>query len=1186
MDVAGLYIGLEDRNSLAVLGKLSNLLIHESVPLLGFEDQLELIESKLREVAAGDYIFYLKNFGDIVRDIEEVIDVLATLADEKRAYIEIFPSFLVVFGFNQRSGDVQASFERGIFLIHCALALNDLIHQYKLKGKLDEIRYEIFSSRRTLRGGGSWRGSLPKELESSETIISPVLEKTIALSNQRDVSPAVRKKARKLRDNFTVLQVCLNYLESKELSEHGMSWVEKICDVSRSAEDVISLFMCGRKDLSKSWKGHNFLNVVSAFDNFNSQKKLGQEVDRINSRLEDIIRSRSDEDLIASAKPTFPRQFAPRRPINKSPPPPPPPCIAGSDSRADTESSTFAASGSSSGNDVFSSLSDEDFDDNEEDVKLPEQTQLKCLGQLVSNLQGDQITKPLLPSFQKEQTQHSTMSSSDDTTIVSTMTSLGDDEQVDITGFEQDADDIMEMLLKDDPNCHTISIVGIEGIGQKEVAKLVYEHPATRNHFPHRAWVPRPLFNDLIEQIVGEKIDIGYYHRYRNGYLHLLNQMFKAKKYLIIIDKVYSTNLWDDIREAFDGLSNGTRVVFITYETNFFFPGQRRTPEVSERNFIYRLHLRNDDESWVLFTRSLKMSIHPDLLKLKRQILRRCGGLPTIIQKLAGQLSEKDATLEEWSSVLEQLSHDKEPWKGALCKINKELPLYLRRCLFYFGLFPQDLEIPARRLIALWVAEGLGRQKGDKESPESVSEKCLMELVDQNVIQVAKKKLNGKIKTCRLPHSLRVHWLSKAKEASFIPDNSSSSSSDSRGIIRRLADHLDPEDPSYNDIHGKGNNSSRYSRYRDVISFLSFDNREGIKAGEDLGNFLDRCICTQSFHFLWVLDLERVYKPKLPKAIGQLIRLRYFGLRSTYLVILPFFINKLLNLQTLDLKRTHINTIPSSIWKMKKLRHLFLDDSSRSMFLPRPKSSTLVDLQTLWGACLDEESPVKNGLDTLLNIKKLGLKCRISVPPKTEAMSSQLDAIANWILSLKGLQSLRLKSFDESNKPWNLHLDSLSGHVDLCSIYLAGKLKNQHLISEFPKNLIELTLSASGLVEDPMQALDKLPNLKIVILLLGSFIGKRMLCRFGGFPKLEVLKFKKLMQLEEWNVEEGALPSLKDLEIESCSNLKMISAGLRLVSTLREVKLAKMPMIASKIKDHQGEEWNKIAHARNVCIED
>ncbi|KAF2300259.1 hypothetical protein GH714_011118 [Hevea brasiliensis] len=407
-----------------------------------------------------------------------------------------------------------------------------------------------------------------------------------------------------------------------------------------------------------------------------------------------------------------------------------------------------------------------------------------------------------------------------------------------------------------------------------------------------------------------------------------------------------------------------------------------------------------------------------------------------MIKKLGGLLSDKDATYEEWSRVLEQLNQNEGPWSGTLSEINKNLPLYLRRCLFYFGLFPEDFEIPARRLICLWVAEGLGRQKGNMEPPERVSEKCLIELANQNIIQVTKKKLNGKISRCRLPDALQVHWLSKAKEANFLQDN-----------------------------------------------------------------------------------------------IG-------------------------INLST------------------------------NSLFVPRPKDGSLVDLQTLWGAFIDEDSPVRNGLDTLRRITKLGLKCKTSVSSQNEALSSQLVTVANWVMNLKHLQYLRLKSYDESGQPWDLYLQTLLNHKDLCSLYLVGKLKNQLLVSELPQSLIELTLSASEMAEDPMQTLDKLPNLTILRLFSRSFTGKKMVCSSGGFTKLEVLKFWELESLEEWDVKEGALPSLKDLEIRSCGNLQMLPDGLKLVRTLRELKLTRQPELSSRIRDNQGEDRNKIIHARHVYIED
>ncbi|KAE8663311.1 putative Nucleic acid-binding, OB-fold-like protein [Hibiscus syriacus] len=87
-------------------------------------------------------------------------------------------------------------------------------------------------------------------------------------------------------------------------------------------------------------------------------------------------------------------------------------------------------------------------------------------------------------------------------------------------------------------------------------------------------------------------------------------------------------------------------------------------------------------------------------------------------------------------------------------------------------------------------------------------------------------------------------------------------------------------------------------------------------------------------------------------------------------------------------------------------------------------------------------------------------------------------------------------------------------------------------INELPKynllspNLAYVKLSFCRLEEDPMPTLEKLPNLRILKLDSGALVANKILCSAQGFPKLESLEVKCLENLEEWNVEEGALPSL------------------------------------------------------------
>jgi Leucine-rich repeat (LRR) protein len=670
----------------------------------------------------------------------------------------------------------------------------------------------------------------------------------------------------------------------------------------------------------------------------------------------------------------------------------------------------------------------------------------------------------------------------------------------------------------------------------------------------------------------------------------MLQNFLKGKRYLIVLDNIPMAGVWDDLKGAFPDELNGSRIVITTRDM--------AVPQNADsRTFQYKLHLRSIDESWTLFTNTLKVDVPQEQEKLVREKVMSCGGLPLAIVNMGKLLREKLTTNVKWSRALNELKGEKfttnvewsGPWLEISNKVSRDLPLELKGCLHYFLLFPEEFEIPARRLITLWVAEGFLRLGRGGESPEHFAERYLMELIDCNMVQVTKRKPNGKVRTCRLPGALRK-LLSESLEDKISKGkvNTASKSSTSIQWNRWIVDHNNITDTSFNHIHGDNTDTATLQgSYRKSLSFMSFDYREGSQPGEKIGNFLDRCISCRCFLLLRVLDLERVFRPQLPKVLSKLALLRYLGLRWTYLESLPSSISNLLRLQTLDVKHTYISSLPHSIWKMQRLRHLYLSESYRSRFKPRQSGASLTDLQTLWGAFVDEKSPVKGGLDTLVNLRKLGVACRC-MSNQDVAMTSQLEAVANWINNLTKLQSLRLKSHDKNNDPADLHLNPLSEHRELSSGYFLGRLKTPSVISKFPVNLIELTLSASALteVDDPMQQLVNLPKLRILRLFSESYVGESMCCPKDSFPQLQVLKLWKLEKLEKWTVQEGALSRLRDLEIRSCARLQKLPDGLQHVKTLQELKLSDMPReFTERIKDSNSEDWGKIEHVRLVIIE-
>lgn len=157
-------------------------------------------------------------------------------------------------------------------------------------------------------------------------------------------------------------------------------------------------------------------------------------------------------------------------------------------------------------------------------------------------------------------------------------------------------------------------------------------------------------------------------------------------------------------------------------------------------------------------------------------------------------------------------------------------------------------------------------------------------------------------------------------------------------------------------------------------------------------------------------------------------------------------------------------------------------------------------------------------------------------------------------------------------------LMSFSRHTFLYEVLLHGKLDKLPEQTEFyPPNLLKLTLSQCELEDDPMLILAKLRTLRILRLIGGSYVGKKMVCPCGGFLQLESLELGSLNELEELTVEEGAMCNLRTLQIFYCHKMKNFPHGLLQMKKLENLGLIRTSdKLTEEVQQTEGEEWDRI----------
>ncbi|CAA6662093.1 unnamed protein product [Spirodela intermedia] len=704
-----------------------------------------------------------------------------------------------------------------------------------------------------------------------------------------------------------------------------------------------------------------------------------------------------------------------------------------------------------------------------------------------------------------------------------------------IIGRDGDRDEIVSLLVtrRDGGQLPVVPIYGMGGLGKTALAKLVFNDARVKNRFQSkRIWISAAdgfdvvgMTKKIFEFVTGEPC-------------HFSNFDLIQRKVRQRLTGGAGPRNWDDLRLCLPAGGGESRVLITTRKEDVAIGmgtvARESLPGLTDKH-CYRLLERRafPAEGFDRVT---------GLGEIGEQIARKCQGSPLAAISIGGLLhGEKEK--EEWERVLREMEAFPLEENDILPQLNLTyalLPLPLKKCFAFCGIFPEGYLIDKDLLVKLWMAQGFIQPRGTQRM-EKLGSQYFEQLLWISFFQASSDRNQGQASpTTYVIPSLFQKLASSLRDSDCV----------------RMVNGTSPEP------------GSRLENTRHASFFIKSEDEE--QAGAPDFTVLHECrkLRTLSLlRFLRALDLNDSAVRELPDSVGELKLLRFLGLRKTKIELLPESVATLSNLQTLELSHCYeLRMLPKRTSELTNLRHLGLhvDQPTRSKLQSTPPGiGRLRSLETLSRFIVGTEDGC--GLSQMKDLKLRG-ELWIS---KLENVRRPEDARQANLRNKDYLHSLTLEWSDSE-----LHNQQYPHDTDMIEGFQPPSVLKYLCI-----------LNYNGATVAQVPALEKLTLCDLPDLLNWS-VGEGDMARLS---ELNVSSCPKLGDLHRLP------PSVRKLTLKGCKALRRLPQlpdGLEHIelqdvplvmclpqavpSSLAYLAVIRCPFLEWRCRENKGKDWHKI----------